>query len=191
MTDRPPPRRSRDAQDSRARLLDAARVLFAERGYERATVRDIGRAADVDPALIARYFGSKAALYVESFRPAGAVASQTPTDLTDPAALRRVFERFGPAEPTPALHAAIRPHADEEIQAAAMAVLVSKLVEPLEARANAADLDRPRLRAEVAVAALAGVVISRSSKSLQMLAEASPDELAGIVAGLIDAVLSD
>lgn len=182
-------RRRRDAADSRARLLESARTMFAERGYERATVRDIGRAADVDPALIARYFGSKAALYVEALRPAGGSATGTPADLTDPAALAGVLERFGPMGATPAMHAALRRHENEEIQEAASSVLTARLLDPFESRAVAAGLDQPRLRAEIAAAAFAGIVVSRSSEALEALTAASSDEVAEIVASVIADVL--
>jgi AcrR family transcriptional regulator len=51
-------RRPGDA-DTRAHILDAARDLFAEQGYERASMRAIARRAGVDPALIVHYFGPK------------------------------------------------------------------------------------------------------------------------------------
>ena len=48
---------------TRAAILAAARTQFAESGYDAASVRAIARAADVDPALVLHYFGSKAALF--------------------------------------------------------------------------------------------------------------------------------
>jgi len=188
-TDDPAVRRRRDAADSRARLLEAARDLFAERGYERATVREIGAAADVDPALIARYFGSKAGLYVESLRPPGAPASQNPADLTDPTDLAGVLGRIGPLGGTPALHAALRTHENEEIQEAASTVLRARLIDPFEARAVVAGLDQPRLRAEVAAAAFAGIVTSRSSEALETLSSAPTEDVAGVVADLLGHLL--
>ena len=44
---------------TRARILEAARALFAEAGYDGASVREIAAAAAVDPALVIRNFGSK------------------------------------------------------------------------------------------------------------------------------------
>jgi AcrR family transcriptional regulator len=40
-------------------VLDAARELFAELGFERTTMRAVGARAGVDPALIYHYFGDK------------------------------------------------------------------------------------------------------------------------------------
>jgi TetR/AcrR family transcriptional regulator, regulator of cefoperazone and chloramphenicol sensitivity len=47
---------------ARARIRDAALRLFAERGIENATVRDIAKAAGVSAGLIRHHFGSKDAL---------------------------------------------------------------------------------------------------------------------------------
>lgn len=52
------------ASVTRAAILATARTQFAERGLEAASVRGIARAADVDPALVLHYFGSKAELFV-------------------------------------------------------------------------------------------------------------------------------
>lgn len=42
-----------------ARILTVARASFAEHGWAGTTVRAIARTADVDPALVYHYFGSK------------------------------------------------------------------------------------------------------------------------------------
>jgi AcrR family transcriptional regulator len=52
--------------DTRAKILDAARAEFGERGYTAATVRQVARRADVDPALVYHYFADKARLFVAS-----------------------------------------------------------------------------------------------------------------------------
>jgi AcrR family transcriptional regulator len=58
--------RRRDAAATRRALLDAATELFAERGYDRTTVRDIATRAGVNQALLFRYFGSKEAVFAEA-----------------------------------------------------------------------------------------------------------------------------
>ena len=50
------------------RLLDKAEVLFAEKGYNAVTVREIIAAADCNLASINYYFGNKKNLYLEVFR---------------------------------------------------------------------------------------------------------------------------
>ena len=59
-------KRSRSAADTRAALLAAAREEFARTGYERTTVRAVAAAAGVDPALVIRYFDSKAGLFAQA-----------------------------------------------------------------------------------------------------------------------------
>ncbi|MDX2701311.1 TetR family transcriptional regulator [Streptomyces sp. PA03-6a] len=57
--------RRRDAAATRAAILQAARRLFVEHGYDGAGVREIAGAVGVDPRLIGRYFGSKEKLFAE------------------------------------------------------------------------------------------------------------------------------
>jgi AcrR family transcriptional regulator len=45
-----------------ARILSAARDEFAQYGWAGTTIRAVARGADVDPALVYHYFGSKEAL---------------------------------------------------------------------------------------------------------------------------------
>jgi AcrR family transcriptional regulator len=51
------------AEETRKRVIQAARECFARVGYERATNRDIAAAADVTAAAMYRYFDSKPELY--------------------------------------------------------------------------------------------------------------------------------
>lgn len=55
-------------EDTRSRLLSAASRLFAEKGYDHATVRDICAAAGVNIALVNYHFKSKEGLYKENGR---------------------------------------------------------------------------------------------------------------------------
>ena len=55
-----------DLDTKRERIADAAGELFAERGFEATTVRDICQAADANVAAVNYYFGDKQRLYVEA-----------------------------------------------------------------------------------------------------------------------------
>ncbi|MGI8816567.1 MAG: TetR family transcriptional regulator [Pseudonocardia sp.] len=53
---------------SREAVLGAARRTFAERGYERTTVRLVAADAGVDPSMVIRYFGSKDGLFAAAMQ---------------------------------------------------------------------------------------------------------------------------
>lgn len=65
MPTKAPPASVREENVARTKraILTAAQNLFAARGYAEAGVRDIALQAKVNPALIARYYGSKLELF--------------------------------------------------------------------------------------------------------------------------------
>lgn len=60
-----PPRSGRrpGKSETRTQILDSARRAFSRNGFRQTTVRSIASDADVDPALIHHYFGSKEQLF--------------------------------------------------------------------------------------------------------------------------------
>lgn len=86
---------------TRERLLDAAGEVFAERGYEQATIREICRRAGANIAGVSYHFGDKRTLYIEVISYAHRCADEDDpasedTDASDPPAdcLRRFILRF-------------------------------------------------------------------------------------------------
>jgi len=51
--------RTRQKEERRKRILDAARALFFERGYVSATIKDIADNAAVSPPTVHKYYGTK------------------------------------------------------------------------------------------------------------------------------------
>jgi len=66
-------RPARNAGDTRARILAAARVRFSREAYENVGTRDIAADAGVDAALVNRYFGSKEKLFDAAIEDAFAI----------------------------------------------------------------------------------------------------------------------
>jgi AcrR family transcriptional regulator len=64
---------ARSTASRRDAIIESATRLFAERGYEGASLRDIAAAADVRLGLIDYHFGAKPALFVE------VLSAQTPS----------------------------------------------------------------------------------------------------------------
>ncbi len=59
----PPSTRARSSVETRRRLLDAAELEFAQKGFAGARLRDVAATAGVQQALIHHYFGDKSGLY--------------------------------------------------------------------------------------------------------------------------------
>jgi len=57
-----------DAARTRKKLLDAACKVFAEKGYRETTISEISARAGANIAAVNYHFGSKEALYIESWR---------------------------------------------------------------------------------------------------------------------------
>ena len=72
-------------QPTRQEIVESARAIFATKGFRGATVRAIAEAADVDPALVHHYFGTKEQLFAATLEfPQQALDRVIPT-LTGPA----------------------------------------------------------------------------------------------------------
>ena len=166
---------------SRDRLLAAAAALFGAQGYERTTTRELGERAGVDPALIARHFGSKAGLYVAALHQTD---DGPPADLLHPGRVAGVLSRLANG-PGPVLSACVRRYDEEAVQLPAEQELQRRLVVPLAERYAGEGSDRPQLRAELAVAAFAGVALGRSAGALETLTAAGVEEVADLVEQLL------
>ncbi|MGW6796842.1 TetR family transcriptional regulator [Streptomyces chartreusis] len=116
--DTPPdrPRRVRDPELHRRAILDAAARAFAERGYSRATLRDIARRAGVTHGLVLRHFGSKENLFltaVPGTRSIDELAEDSPEPL--PARIAREYvRRLEAPESTDTFVALVRSTAADE-----------------------------------------------------------------------------
>jgi AcrR family transcriptional regulator len=58
-------RRSRERQDTREKILAAARLMFAQEGYEAVTMRAIAQRVEYTPTAIYHHFANKQALVTE------------------------------------------------------------------------------------------------------------------------------
>jgi AcrR family transcriptional regulator len=92
-----------DSAETRQRLVAAARLLFAESGFARVTVRDICTEASANVAAVSYHFGDKLGLYREVFRGAidtmrqsGAFATDVAPDASAEDRLRHYVLNFLP-----------------------------------------------------------------------------------------------
>lgn len=96
-----PARRERSGEATRRRILDAAEVEFAAKGFDGARLAAIARAADVPQALIHHHFGDKQGLYREVLERALAAMAAVGWHILDtlgPPRKRGRAKRFGRGE---------------------------------------------------------------------------------------------
>ena len=150
---------------TRAAILDAARTAFAERGYDGVSIRAVGRAAGVDPALVHRFYGSKEALFVAAME-----LPVSPSALVE-GLLAEGVEHLGerlvrtfltlfdePVAFAPFL-ALIRAAVSNDRAAAMLREFIAR--EVLGRLAAAASPDRPELRASLAGSQVVGLAMAR------------------------------
>lgn len=166
-------RRPHDAEASRRALLEAASELFEERGFEGATTREIGARAGVDPALIARYFGSKEALYL-----AVLTHAERPAPPADPAqAIADMVSRGEKHAMGPIGLAMVSPTLPQPLREQVRALVAERAVEPLTRAFEAAGCGDARLRAELLVALAMGASLVRAAGTLETLSQARLEEI--------------
>ncbi|HSA50977.1 MAG TPA: TetR family transcriptional regulator [Yinghuangia sp.] len=184
--------RRRDAAASRKALLDAARALFGERGYDRTTLRDIGERAGVDAALVARYYGNKAGLYLAAIEEDGADAVAARRDLARIGALAdflvaRIDDLGGPGA---IFRLALGEEGDDTARAEGAAAVRRAMVDPMVERIGG-DPDDARRRVEIAVASLIGVAVTRSTGFFPELTTVPRAELVALVEQAFGGFLSE
>jgi len=97
-----------EARETHERILDAAQKLFAEKGFDATSVRDITAEAECNVAAVNYHFGGKDNLYLESFRTMlGALRDQRLAVLgklmqqTPPPSLEEFLRTFAEGFPDP------------------------------------------------------------------------------------------
>ena len=102
-----------------ARILAAARDEFAQHGWAGSTIRAVARAADVDPALVYHYFGSKEGLLDAATNPpqkwleSVAKVWTTPVDQLGAALITLLLASWADDEIGPTLRAILQTAAHE------------------------------------------------------------------------------
>ncbi|MFD8546518.1 TetR/AcrR family transcriptional regulator [Streptomyces sp. NPDC059649] len=178
----------RDAQGTRRRLLDAAAELFAERGYERATVRDIAARAGANQALLFRYFGTKKALFGEVMARGGQEQLRTtPADRLFEVALRGMLAGGGPGADR-SLEVCLRSIGGSDEIADALRGLGEEYAEVLATLSASED---GGLRGDLALSWLLGIGLMRVVVGKEPLASADPDTVCTLAVGALRHLLED
>lgn len=187
---RPTGRRSGDS-GTRDAILDAALQLFAEHGFEGASLRAIATAAGVDAALIRHFFGDKETLFAtvvadRTTIPARMAAAVGDSSATAGRALTDTYLRlWEDPETGPVLMALVR-SATTSPQAARM--LSEMLIARVLDDAGVSPVDRSHVA--LAGVHLLGIAVARHVVLLPPITALTHDELVDEVAPTIQRYLT-
>ncbi len=179
---------------TKAKIIVAAEALFTKEGFDHTTIRSIAKHAEVDPALVMHYFGSKQELFIEAMAPSQQMPRKIAQELTrgDPETmgfrLATLFVCMLEARSTGhvvvnVLKAAVR------IPGAA-ALLKTILVRPILKAFKESTFDHAELRATLAQSQLVGIVLTRYIIKIEPLASLPSNELIECIAPTLQRYLT-
>jgi AcrR family transcriptional regulator len=184
--------RAKQRQATEARVLAAARHLFAAQGYDATTIRAIAAEAGVDPSLVIQYFGSKDRLFVQVAADRWDVESMIAGASSRADVIEVLLEAFiasaGDSQEMGSVSVMIRssltnPQAAAVTSETLFQDAALRLLQPVAADPDSAG------RAELVAAFLLGVVVSRSLLRVEPLASMPADKLKTYLRAAVLAVL--
>lgn len=170
-------KRVRAPEAHREAILEAARAAFAERGYARATIREIAGRAGVTHGLVMRHFGSKEQLFLASVpgpRDLPELLPGSPETLPDRIA-RAFVERMERADGNDPFLALIRSAASDEQAATGLyAAMRRSSMDAYRTVLSGPDADE---RIDLLASHLIGITFSRYVLRSGPVAEMPPERL--------------
>lgn len=179
-----PSSRAQQKEETRQRIAYEAGRLFSEGGFDRTSVRDVAAAAEVDPALVLHYFGSKRALFQHVM---GDPADAAQVQIGDPAAfvLESLVAKLDDRA-TSALAQLRSMLTNEDARAHARTQLDGL------AAALASELPghHREARAHLLLATNLGLAIARELLAVDVLADLDPTEVADLMRPAVEALVA-
>jgi AcrR family transcriptional regulator len=169
-------------------ILQIARRLFAEEGFDRATIRGVAQRAGVDPALVMQYFGSKEGLFAAAMKGAhgGGSLREAERDDIPAAALQDLFAKFETADREAAAALArnflTHPEARRIMRDEVMCSLVTGL-------AGKIGGDDAELKAALVMSCTFGLALSRYLLEIPGLARAARADIERLLEPALRAIL--
>jgi AcrR family transcriptional regulator len=185
-------------QDTRGGIVAAAREVFAERGYDGASIRQIAAGAGVDPALVHHYFGTKEQLFLAVVQPPVNPADLIPRIVAgDPAKLGErlvttFISMFESPVTAPAFEALLRGAFANRLSGKLIreffaVQILRRVVRELDAVVDAAELP---LRANLAASQLLGLAATRYILKFEPIATVPRETVIAAVAPTLQRYLT-
>jgi AcrR family transcriptional regulator len=179
--------------DTRDAILAVARRRFATRGYDATSLRSIAAEAEVDPALLIHYFGTKEELFAAATGlPAGlperfAGLTALPTEDRVRALVGAYLQLVDSDKSRNAVLALVRSAVSHDRAAAMLReFLTAELLPVISGLTGHADA---RLRASLVAAHLIGIAVLRHVLRVEPLARATQEEIIALAAPAIEQYL--
>lgn len=188
---RGPGRRPGDPEITKKSILDAARDVFGELGYDRATMREIAAIAGVDPALIHHHFGTKQELFAAAhelpinpsklFREIAGLSREDRAE-----AIVRLYLTVLGAPGSPAL-SLVRAAATNDAAAAMLREFLVSIL--LDNAPRLIEFPDARLRIALLGSHMIGLVLARSILGLPEVSDADVEDLVPILVPMVERYL--
>jgi AcrR family transcriptional regulator len=183
-------------QDTKQSILESARTAFAEVGYDKASVRAIATAAQVDPALVHHYFGTKEKLFLAAMNSPIDPAEQIPKAMAGPReqAGERLVALVLSVWDSPAGTAAValmRSALSNEWTARLMReFVVTQVLRRAIAELDIDEKEAP-VRAALVATQIAGLAMVRYVIKVEPVASAPPEQLVAAIGPSVQRYLLD
>jgi AcrR family transcriptional regulator len=181
--------------DTRQSILDAARDVFAERGFDKASIRAIATGAGVDPALVHHYFGTKDKLFLASMNSPidpGVLIPQAlsgPRDQVGERMVRMVLSVWDSPAGVAAV-AMLRSAMSNEWTARLMReFVVTQVLRRAIAELSLDPAEAP-MRAALTASQIAGLLVARYILKVEPLASAPPETIVATVGPTVQRYLT-
>jgi AcrR family transcriptional regulator len=184
--------------DTRQAIVEAARVDFAEQGYDGTSLRGIARRAEVDPALVHHYFGGKPQLFAAVMDipadPAALISAVVngPRDGVGESLVRTFLAVWDTEAGRQRFQALVRAAVTHEEATRMLREFLVREVFGRVVRELSADGAKPadlEVRAGLAASQMIGLAMMRYIVGLPAVVDATHDELAALVGPTIQRYL--
>ncbi|MBT2565754.1 TetR family transcriptional regulator [Arthrobacter sp. ISL-85] len=180
---------------SREDILDAARMLFAEHGFEGTSMRQVARAAGVDPGMIHHFFTGKDELFALSVElPADPEQVLAGVAEADPATraelIVRTVLRLWESPAQAGLLAFLRGTIGSKAKTALLREMVARRVISRIMASVPGNPDEVALRGSLVATQVVGLMMVRYVVRLEPLASAEPEDVVRLVAPSVQRYLT-
>ncbi|MFJ8916850.1 TetR family transcriptional regulator [Amycolatopsis sp. NPDC102389] len=185
--------RWRSGAESRQRILRVARELFHEHGYGSTTVRMIATAADVDPAMVFYFFGTKQGLFSAAIEMSGDVPPAVEAlfdgglDTIGERLVRTLVENLDKSDRTPLMMLTRSAPTDPRSEALLREFIDREITGRLAALLGTPDA---ALRAGMVNVQILGLAVARYIMRIEPIASSSVDELVATFGPLVQHCLT-